>query len=257
MTTVLPPFINNMSFIHLNLFMFSLFLVLIAVGLYTSEKVWPSGTRKCYNDTILGIMQVVGVVFAIIVGTIIVSVWTNFDNTKKITIAEAGAVGDMYRSVKNLKGFESLRPLLLEYGHHVIETEWPMMRKGKKPTSGWPYLFRMQNILNQQKETRDHIQTNLTNLFDNRRLRIASTDPYLPSVIYFLLFFLSVFILFFSFLVGTNNMYSHAFICACLALPLCLTITTVAAMDYPYSTQIFIEPSDMKTVLYNLTHLLD
>jgi hypothetical protein len=68
-------------------------------------------------------MQVVGVVFAIIVGTIIVSVWTNFDNTKKITVNEAGAVGDLYRSVKNLKGLEPLRPLLLEYGHHVIETE--------------------------------------------------------------------------------------------------------------------------------------
>jgi hypothetical protein len=112
------------------------------------------------------------------------------------------------------------------------------MRKGEKPTSGWTYLFRMQNILNQQKETRDHVQSTLTNLFDNRRLRIASTDPYLPSVIYFLLFFLSVFILFFSFLVGTKNMYTHAFICACLALPLCLTITTVAAMDYPYSTRL-------------------
>jgi hypothetical protein len=257
MTTALPKFIDNMSFIQLNLFIFSLFIVFIALGLYVSEKVWPSEKRIFYNNTILGIMQVVGVVFAIIVGTIIVSVWTNFDNTRKITIAEAGTVGDLYRSVKNLKGLEPLRPLLLDYGHHVIETEWPMMRKGEKPTSGWKYLFRMQNILNQQKEPRDHVQSSLTNLFDNRRLRIASTDPYLPSVIYFLLFFLSVFILFFSFLVGTKNMYSHAFICACLALPLCLTITTVAAMDYPYSTQIFIEPNDMKTVLYNLTHLSD
>ena len=139
----------------------------------------------------------------------------------------------------------------------VIHSEWPEMRKGMKPTSGWKYLFDIQNIINQHKDVSDHAQTMLTNLFDNRRLRIASTEAYLPSVVYVLMFFLSFFLLFFSFLVGTKNMWGHAFLCICLAVALSLTMTTVIAVDYPYRTQIYIKPSDMEYVLHNLQQLKD
>ena len=257
--TGFTAFVETMNFAQLNLLFIACLAVFVVVGLFVLERVWASANRKPFNEIILGIMQVLGTIFAILVGTIIVSVWSNFDSAKKITMAEAGNVGDLYRQINNIPGLDTMRPLLLQYAEHVIHSEWPEMKQGMKPTSGWNYLFQMQHIINQHKDkdASDHTQTMLTQLFDNRRLRIASTESYLPSVVYTLMFFLSFFLLFFSFLVGTKSVWFHVFLCIGLAIALSLTLTTVIAVDSPYRTQIHIQPTDMKTVLYNLQHLTD
>ena len=250
-------FIDNMNFAELNLFIFSLFVVFIVGVLYLSGKIWPANQRKEFNAIIIGFMKILGVFIAIIVGTVIVAVWKNYDDTKNITMSEAGSVGDLYRSIPENPDLEPIRPLLLEYGNHVIVTEWPLMEKGIMPTSGWKYLFQIQNILNVQKEPPHHIQSLVTNLFDQRRLRIAQTEAYLPSIIYFLILFLSFLILLFSCLFGTSNIWAHGLMCLGLALAICFTITTIIAIDYPYQTQIYVKPNNMETVITNLTHLSD
>lgn len=250
-------FIDNMNFAELNLFLYSLFAVFIIGFLFFVEKVWPSHQRRKFNEIIIDFMEILGIVFAIIVGTVIVAVWKNYDDTKNIAMSEAGSVGDLYRSIPENPDLEPIRSIVLEYGKQVIDVEWPQMEKGIKPTTGWKYLFQIQNILNAQKEPSQNVQSMVTNLFDNRRLRIAQTEAYLPSIIYFLILFLSFLILLFSCLFGTSSIRYHGIMCLILALPICLTITTIIAIDNPYQTQIYVKPNNMQTVIYNLTHLSD
>jgi hypothetical protein len=80
--------------------------------------------REKNNDIVAGFSVILGIIFAVIVGSVIVAAWGIAD---KVSTTEADAMGDLF---KGLVESQPIKPLL-------IDVEWPLMRKSIKPVSGW------------------------------------------------------------------------------------------------------------------------
>jgi hypothetical protein len=123
-----------------------------------------------------------------------------------------------------------------------------------KPTSGWNYLINIQKIITdcKPKSLQDNILVNniqrkFTQLLDARRKRIAASLNNIPFVIYILIFFISAFLIFFTFFFGLNK-WTHMLFCFCLSVLISLCIVVIIALDCPFRTQIRIDPIEMQRV---------
>jgi len=254
-----PQFFNftdKMSFFQLVLFFLACFIVYIVCGILIMEKVWPPKAREEFNDVISGFSVVLGIIFAVIVGSVIVAVWQYQDKADNVATQEADYVGDLFQMAPNTGLLDSprLRTLLVQYSKNVIDVEWPLMRKSMKPTSGWNYLINIQKIITdcKPKSLQDNILVNniqrkFTQLLDARRKRIAASLNNIPFVIYILIFFISAFLIFFTFFFGLNK-WTHMLFCFCLSVLISLCIVVIIALDCPFRTQIRIDPIEMQRV---------
>jgi len=250
-------FTDRMNFLELTLFFVGCFLVYILLGVLVLGKIWKPEFREKNNDIVAGFSVILGIIFAVIVGSVIVAAWGYQDIADKVSTTEADAVGDLFQMAPNTGLVESqrIKPVLIAYAENVIEVEWPLMRKSIKPVSGWNYLIEIQNIItnlvpSNVKESilLNNMQTKMSELLDARRKRIQSSLNNIPFVIYTLIFFISAFLIFFTFFFGISP-WTHILFCTSLAILISLCIVVIIALDCPFRTQIRIDPIEMERVL--------
>jgi len=250
-------FTDRMNFLQLCLFFIACFLIYILLGVYSIGWVWSRESREKKNDVVNGFTGVLGLIFAVLVGSVIVTAWQYQDRADTDSSKEADAVGDLYQMAPNLGERESIyvKSRLRDYAKNVIEVEWPLMRKTIKPTSGWSYLFEIRSTIANYTppSTKNSILLNnmekkFNELLDARRQRIQSSLYSIPFVIYILLFFVSAFIIFFNMFLGLPY-WLHVMFLSCLSIPISLCIVVIIALDLPFRTQIRINPDEMQRVL--------
>ena len=248
---------DRMTFPQMTLFYFSLFLVFIAMFLLPLQKVWSIQERIAYNDVFMGFLNILGIVYGIMVGTVIVAVWQNFDKAQTTALNEASGVGDLYRAATDLPSHEamSVRRNLQQYVKHVMEIEWPAMRKGKTPDGGWETLENLQRTLAKSKVNVNKLQTYLGQIYDDRRQRINYSVNNVNYLIYVLIFVLSAIIMLICIFFGVARPWTHFGLCALLALVFSLIISTIVALDWPYRTQITVEPTELARVQHNIQNV--
>ena len=68
-----------------------------------------------------------GVLFAVLLGFMVVAVWESYDAAKTNAATEAAALVPLYRATDALpkEAGDKLRELTREYAHQVIDDEWP------------------------------------------------------------------------------------------------------------------------------------
>jgi hypothetical protein len=242
---------NRMTFLQMTLFYLSLFIVYIGIAMWIVGRVWSIKERERYHSIFTGFLDAMGLIFAIIVGTVIVTVWQNLEKTNSITVNEASSVEDLYRLSFELpvEQGSAVRAQLLHYTDNVIHVEWPKMRRGERIESGWQYLEKVQSLLATEEPTLpvlvSKLQTYLGQIYDYRRQRINSSSSNLNLLIYILIFVISAFMMLFCVFFGVPNRWAHFVLSLFLAILLSLTISTIVAMDWPYQTQIYIHPVAM------------
>ena len=245
---------NQMTFFQMTLFYLSLFIVYIGIAMFIIGKTWSMKEREIYNPVFTGFLDAMGLIFAIIVGTVIVAVWQASEKAMGITVSEASAVGDLYRLATDLPRAEAqrVRDLLIRYMDDVIHVEWPAMNKGMRTDSGWVYLEDIQALLVTSEKTHPlltvKLQTYLGQIYDYRRQRVNSSNSNVNYLIYILIFVISAFIVLFCTMSGVPTRWAHFALCVFLAVLMSLTISTIVALDWPYQTQIRIPPTEMLRV---------
>lgn len=75
----------------------------------------------------------VGLVYAVALGLIVVNVQEDHGDVKHATVVEAGALGDMYDAMEGIDGpaRDALRARLVRYVELVVNEEWPALHEGR------------------------------------------------------------------------------------------------------------------------------
>src|SRR5471030_1123075 len=101
--------------------------VYAVVGVLVSRKLMHGKVVEGHNDVCVPIFLNAGVLFAVLLGFMVVAVWESYDTAKATVATEATSLVPLYRAAGNLppEAGDKIRALVREYIHQVIEDEWP------------------------------------------------------------------------------------------------------------------------------------
>ncbi|OJF92961.1 DUF4239 domain-containing protein [Pararhizobium antarcticum] len=222
-------------------------LIVISVALAVGgveivSKVEPVDTRHTYNDIVGFVIAVVGVVYAVLLASVAISAWENYDRADFLVEREAAAIGDIARLAQGLPAptATKVRQLVLVYADTVMQKEWPTMRTGQRPAEALPDLDNVQTVLlgnepqsPQELVLHDHLLTSLTDLFDARRDRVAMADYGINAIVWIVVLVGNFLLVGVCFMFGLEKR-RHQILCGFMAMSTALVVFMIVEMDRPF-----------------------
>ena len=97
----------------------------------------PHGTRPV-NDIVIFVAANFGVVYAVLLGLLIVATFQNTKDLEDHIAMEASRLSTLYRGAESYPEplRSELRSQLRDYTHYIIEKDWPAHRKGRVLVGG-------------------------------------------------------------------------------------------------------------------------
>jgi hypothetical protein len=198
-----------------------------------------------HNDVAGFVFSVIGVIYAVVLGFVVVVVWEKFDAANDHVQVEAAAASDLYRTVGGLDPAfrDRVRQRLRDYAHNEIDIEWPLMARDALPHSGMaPGLEAIVGEVDRY-QPKGAAQVNVhqlaladaERLLDARRQRIADTSPSVPELLWFALICGAVATLGFSYLFGVENLRAQLVMTGILAAVVAILFVVIHEFDSPFS----------------------
>src|SRR6201996_3794602 len=105
---------------------------LLLVGL---NRFWPVAVRSSHNELIGWQLGTLGTIYAVIMGFMLFTVWSNFSAAGLNVEMEANAARNLFRIAEGLPQAErsQVEELTRGYIRSVIEHDWPEMQQGQVP----------------------------------------------------------------------------------------------------------------------------
>src|SRR6201996_5408165 len=90
---------------------------------------WPAPARRIHNDLIGWQLSVLGTTYAVIIGFMLYTVWTNFGAAELNADAEANSLTNLYRMAEGLPApqRDKIKQLARAYADAVVNHEWSQM----------------------------------------------------------------------------------------------------------------------------------
>jgi Protein of unknown function (DUF4239) len=126
-----------MNYLLLGVLMIGGPAVYAMAGVFFSRKLLHGRVQEGHNDVCVPIFLNAGVLFAVLLGFMVIAVWESYDAARVNVATEAISLVPLYRSSGNLpkEAGEKIRELIREYIHQVIEDEWPTQASTGQPSS--------------------------------------------------------------------------------------------------------------------------
>lgn len=230
-----------------------LILGVIVVVTVVSHALWQrrfSSEVLCRHNDVAGFMfSAVGVIYAVVLGFVVVVVWEKYDTTVADVGTEIAAVSDLYRTVDGFSepARTQIRGELRQYTNEMINVEWPLMSQGVDVASDLALLEGMAHRIDAyspetsgESNAQQMAQTQLSRLFDARRLRLMRSTPSVPVVLWFALVAGAVAMLAFAFLFGVENRRAQLVMTAILSGLIAVMFIVIYEFDGPFSGSVSI-----------------
>jgi Protein of unknown function (DUF4239) len=230
------------------------FIVIISVtcSLFFMAAVnyyWPAEQRRAHNDLIGWQLSVLGTTYAVIVGFMLYTVWTNFGAAELNADAEANSLVNLYRLADGLEPAQgaSIKNLTRAYGDAVVDHEWGEMAAGTLPTQSrviarqmWTTLTSSKGASPTQITAEDHALYELSALSGFRRIRLVESASRIPGVLWFVLLMGGVVTIASSCLFGAANGILHVVQVAAFSLLISLVLAAIADINRPYQGSVHV-----------------
>jgi Protein of unknown function (DUF4239) len=246
-------------------------LIIAAVGLLAAflhalihRRVAYANLTK-HNDVAGFVFSVIGVIYAVVLGFVVVIVWEKFDATNDQVQVEAAAASDLYRTVGGLDPAfrDEVRAQLRDYAHHEIDVEWPLMAQNALPHAGMaPGLEAMVgDVIRYQPKGAAQVNVHqlalgdAERLLDARRQRIADTAPSVPELLWFALICGAASTLGFSYLFGVENRSAQLVMTGILAAVVAILFIVIHEFDSPFSGTVGVSDVAWKDFLARIPYM--
>jgi hypothetical protein len=196
------------------------------------------------------LVSIVGVLYAVVLGFVVVTVWSSFDSIQRTADEEAGYVSDAYSYSRLLNEPERTKVgnAIAAYAVDVHDREWNALAQGTidpRPREDLLQAFAALNAepvrpnatfaqaLRSQSE-HDEVQRALNGIFDHRRLRLIEARSVLPASMNVALVCGAFIVVAFVFLFGVKNAALQLSTTALVAGCIGLLLGIVVIYDAPY-----------------------
>ncbi|MEU0335100.1 hypothetical protein [Streptomyces sp. NPDC006193] len=231
--------------------MIETFAVVLGIALVTAgivvirHRYWPPAPdEEPREDVAEYVSMMVGVLYALVLGLSMVSVWETRSGAEGHVQAEASAAHQIRLLSAGLPAVqgEQTRGAVEAYVHHVVSAEWPAMAAGEQPgRRGWDLLNDLRaagqapvDATPVQQATLQETLAQLSALDDARRGREADVDDGLSPVLWFGLITGGVLTVAFMFMFGVRRSFTHVVMVMGLAGLITFTVLLVYQLNEPF-----------------------
>jgi multisubunit Na+/H+ antiporter MnhB subunit len=213
------------------------------------QRRYSSDLLRKHNDVAGFLFSAVGVIYAVVLGFVVVVVWEKYDSTVANVDTEIAAVSDLYRTAAGFSepARSQIRSDLSRYTAEMIEVEWPLMAHRTDVAKDLALLEGLAHRVNAyapktagDSNVQQASMTQLTRLFDARRQRLIQSVPSVPLVLWFALVVGALAMLVFAFLFGVENRRAQLVMTAILAGLIAVLFIVISEFDEPFNGSVSI-----------------
>ena len=237
------------------------FVTLAVGGLILVQRTVSIATRRQHNDVAGFIYAVLGVVYAVLLGLMVVAVWEEWNEAAHTADDEASSLAEVFWLANRMPESRGhhIQELARSYARVVVEEEWPLMEEEKSSPKAWDLLDDLRTNLQNLDPTTPEEQVvyeqgfeRMRDLADARGDRLLQSKQGLPAILWVVLISGGIVVVSFTYLFGLDSTTIHLLMVASLALVISLVLFTVAALNFPFKGDITIHPEAMEQVLDRL-----
>jgi hypothetical protein len=233
----------------------------VIIRLVSEEVLLP------HRDVAGFLVAVVGVVYAVALGFVVVTVWVQFTNAQQIADTEAGDVGEIAALALLFPEptRTHLRSTIANYAFEVRDREWPLLANGKQDLHARSLLLDAVNIIvrnplrksgGMESEMRHFLLEEnalglMQNLSEQRRNRLIASSSHLQDVLYLALGIGGIILMTFVYLFGLSNHKLQLVMTALVAGSISLLFAVVVELDRPFSGNIRVSRDAWTLVIQN------
>jgi hypothetical protein len=232
------------------------FVLLIQWGI---RRRWPALARGEQNDVVGFIIAVVGVIYAVLLGFVVIITWENYYEAEKVVEQEASALRSIYRESVALppETQARLQALVQQYATAVTTHEWPAMararpgdlRTGKILDQFATELSRTSVTTPAQQEFVGAGAERLSQLVSFRSQRLDYVDRGIPGVLWTALIVGGFVTIGYALLFGLERAALHSLMVGSLTALIGVLLFVALVINYPFSGGVAVEPEPFQRVL--------
>lgn len=213
------------------------------------QRRYSSDMLRKHNDVAGFLFSAVGVIYAVVLGFVVVVVWEKYDSTVANVDTEIAAVSDLYRTAAGFSepARSQIRTDLSRYTDEMIHVEWPLMARRTDVAKDSALLEGLAHRINGyvpktagDSNVQQASLTQLTRLFDSRRQRLIQSVPSVPLVLWFALVVGALAMMVFAFLFGVENRRAQLVMTAILAGLIAVLFIVISEFDEPFNGSVSI-----------------
>ncbi len=240
--------------------------LLSLVGFEVVHRLVPAQSRQRHNDVAGFIYAALGVIYAVLLALVVITVWEEYQAASETVEQEANSVAEIFLLGHELPEPEGahIQELARSYAEEVVHKEWPLMAQGKQPTleqeagtqTGWDLVDDIRaSIHGFEPQTRAEEQLyaegldQVGRLGDARRTRLIASEEGVPGVLWSVLIFGGIAAVGFTYLFGLESTWAHRLMVLTLAAVIGLVLFTIGAIGHPFSGGARIGPGFFELVL--------
>jgi hypothetical protein len=226
------------------------------------NRFWPRERRTAHNDLIGWQLGILGTTYAVILGFMLYTVWTNFGEATLNADLEANALRNVYRLAE---GLPDAQHTLLEqqaraYADAVVNNDWLEMYHSQIPEEShilnrdmWKTLMSVKAATPSELTAEDHAISELSSLTEHRRTRLLQSSYHLPTIFWGVLLIGGLVTILSASLFGSANRALHALQVFCFTLLITLVLLAIADVNLPFRGWVHVSVYPFQRAQENMT----
>ena len=225
------------------------------------NRIWPWDKRHAHNDLIGWQLSILGTTYAVILGFMLFTVWTDFGAADLNADNEANALANVYRLAQGLpdKQRAELEMLARSYAEAVVNQDWPAMAADQLPEAShkinqdmWKTLMSLKTASPTELTAEDHAISELSALTEHRRIRLLQNAFRLPTVLWCVLIIGGAVTIASASMFGSANTSLHALQVFAFSLLVGLVLVAIADIDRPFQGSVHVSDFAFRRALSNM-----
>lgn len=227
--------------------------IFAVIGLLVMRKVVNFDRLRQSHDVGGYLLSVVGTLYAVLLGLVVVDAMSKFQLAREVTEREANALADVFMLAKCLPGPKKyeVRKIAREYAAAVVDTEWKDMDEGTYcPVAQNTAVALIQSLLDFEPQTENQkalypiMVEEATDIWKSRRQRINMAVNGVQPAEWVTLIAGAAITVFFTFFFGLENLRLQVAMTSMVAVLISLNMYLVLLFGYPFSgdLRISVEP---------------
>lgn len=231
------------------------------LALLALNRWWSRERRKQHNDLIGWQLSVLGTTYAVIIGFMLYTVWSNFGVASVNVEQEANALVNIHRLARGLPEPQQseLRAEAVSYATAVVEKEWPAMSRAEiSPASAqisrkmWRTLMSIQSPTWTQITSEDHALYELSTLTEHRQIRQLEITSKLPGILWCVLIIGAVLTIFSACMFYQEKTLLHSIQVFALSLLIAVSLAAIGDIDRPFQGGVHVSDHAFRRAQVNM-----
>lgn len=200
------------------------------------------------NHEVAGYMlSIVGTLYAILLGLIVVNVQTKFEVANQMAVTEANCLSDLAHlaALYSESTRKQIHKHLYDYASAARDQDWSAVSTGKAKEATippyralWKTINKMELSGNKQESSFSNILTTMAQLSDARRFRMVASQNGLSPILWAVLIIGEVLIVWFTYFFFVENIKAQVIMTSFVVVFLSLNLLLVFLYDNPYRSEL-------------------